>query len=114
MALKDPFLPVKRKMIGVFADGHMRQQPWSRQPLLDRLHRLLRREHGAALRAGVFLTGFLDHIQRGRDVFQPLADLFAYVPKVSLTLRTLPFIFSEIKDLPLPGQRLRQTLPAVP
>jgi len=85
-------------MIAILADGHVRQQPRSRQTLLDRLHRLLRCDHRAALAAGVFLTGFLDHIQRSRHVFQPLTDLLADVLQLSLALGTFPFLFSEIVD----------------
>jgi len=61
----------------------------------------------AALAAGVFLTGFLDHIQRSRHVFQPLTDLLADVLQLSLALGTFPFLFSEIVDHapPLEGFR---------
>src|SRR5258708_19384433 len=83
-------------MIPVLADCHVRQQPRAWQTLLDRLHGLLCCEHRAALRAGVFLTGFLDHIQRGRHVFESLTGLFADALQLSLALGTFPFLFSEI------------------
>src|SRR5260370_23271862 len=100
-------------MITIFANCHMCQQPRSRQTLLDRLHRLLCREHRAALRAGVFLTGFLDHIQRGRHVFESLTGLFADSLQLSLALGTFPFLFSEIVDHTPPLQGFRQASPAM-
>ena len=43
LALVDSFLTVQWKMIAIFAGCHMCQQPRSRQPPLDWLHRFLRR-----------------------------------------------------------------------
>ncbi|MGA9055806.1 MAG: hypothetical protein WB763_04775 [Terriglobia bacterium] len=96
LAVEDFLLAVQGKVIAILAHRHVRQQPRPRQPSLNWRLRLLRRDHRASLRAGIFLIRFFDHHQRGRHVFKPLADFFPDPLQLFLALRTLPFIFPEI------------------
>lgn len=72
------------------------------------------RERHAPLRAGMFLTGFLNHVPRRRQIFQSFTDLFHDALRLSLVLRTLPFLLGRITNHPPPLRRLRQTLPTMP
>ena len=75
---ENSFLAIERKMIRIFADNHLGQQPWSGQPLLDRLGEPLGNDHiGLARLTGVFGPHILDHDQAGRNVIELLADLLA-------------------------------------
>ena len=77
MALEDPFEPVERQVIGVFAGQDVGQQPRTRQTLLDRLDRQRTDHHVAlALRAGVLDACVLEHAEARRNVLELLADLF--------------------------------------
>ena len=76
--LEDPFLAVKRQVVGILADGHVGQQSRAGQPLLDRLGEPLGdHDVGLARLAGVLGPDVLEHDQRGRHVFELLADLLA-------------------------------------
>ena len=89
LTAEHPFLPRQGQMVGVLAHRHLRQETRSRQPLLDRRHRLAGRDHRTAFGAGVLLAGFLDHRQRGRNELQPLADFLADVSQVLGAVRAV-------------------------
>ncbi len=100
-------------MIPELTHRHVCQQSRPGQPLLHRRQRLLGRDHGAALGAGVLLAGLLNDVQRGRHVLELLADLLADVPQFHLALGALPLVVGQVVDHAPPFQRLRQPLPPV-
>ena len=88
----------------------MRQQARPRHALLDRRRRLGGRDHRATFRARVLLAGFFDHVQGGRDVFQPLADFFSDMFQLALALCAAPFLGGQIEYHAPTLKRLRQPL----
>ena len=97
MALKNRLHAVQRKVISVFAHGHLRQQTRPRQPLLDGYGRFRRCQHTTPFRAGILDANFLDDLQGGRNKFQPLADIFSDFLHGSLAVLALPLRFLQVK-----------------
>jgi hypothetical protein len=84
-------LPVQRQVFGQLAHDHLRQKRCTRGALLDGLRRLAGRPHGA--RAGVGEAGILNHLHLRRKIFVALADLFADLAQILITIGAAFFLF---------------------
>jgi hypothetical protein len=76
VAGKDLRLPIKRRVIAVFADQHLRQQRWRRQATGDHPLGSWRLYHSLTAPAGIFGTRCTDHAQLRRNPVQHLAHAF--------------------------------------
>ena len=81
-------LAIERKMISVFRDQYVGQQPWPGQSALDRSRWRWRFDDHVALRAAQLWTYVTDHLEAGRGVLQHLGDIFAQFAQLAATLRT--------------------------
>ena len=89
LAIKDLALAVEWQMVGIFVDQHMRQQPGTGTPTLDRpgRQRCLRE----AIAAGTGHPGPHDpvHNKAARDVFQFFGHILAQPAQLAAALGTL-------------------------
>ena len=76
MAGKDLRLPIKRRVIAVFADQHLGEQCRRRQAAGDHPLRSWRLHHSLAAPAGIFGTCGADHAQLRRNPVEHLANAF--------------------------------------
>src|SRR5512135_716766 len=113
MAGEDVLLTVERQVIAILARDRLGQEPRPRQPLVDRLGRLVREGDVLLARAtGVAKSRVLDHEERGRDVLQLLADLFADLDAHVAAVGTGQFLGGQLVFDPLPGQMFGEPLPS--
>src|ERR1700722_6954725 len=92
-------------MIGIFADSYVSQQARSWQAFLDRLGRTSRDDDvRRTCFARIFGANVLEHHQRGRDVFELLAQILADPLTFGATVGAEAVFRSDVMDDLLAGR----------